>query len=449
MIIDESINLDILPRVLIVGQTFTTDTGGGITLGNLFKNWPKSKLAVAVESKEDVDFDRADNYYRIGFNELKMPFPFHIFQRKTKSGAITNKISVGQNKISDTKGFKYKLKLYFDKILHFAGLFFWMYGNEQVNDALFAWIDNFKPDVIYYQPNSYKSIDFVLNIQKRCNLPLVSHVMDDWFSFSVHNGPFNTYWQNKLNKKANLLFASTTLHLSICDYMSQAFKKRYGYNFMAFHNSVDLSFWSGASHKGQLNNPVLILYAGRVGYGLEDILLRVADAIEKLGCKGANICLEIQTKDQKHALIDTLRKYKHVNVTKAIPYGKLPEKFAQADVLLIPSDFDGPGLKFIKYSMPTKVSEYMAVGTPILVIAPAGTALAEYAKEGWAMVCQRNDEISIQQAIAELLNSERLKNSVTKISKDLVLQNHEEKIVTNKFRTVLSNLVKEPANAQS
>jgi hypothetical protein len=38
-----------LPKVLIIGQPFNNDTGGGITLSNLFSGWDKDKIAVYIE----------------------------------------------------------------------------------------------------------------------------------------------------------------------------------------------------------------------------------------------------------------------------------------------------------------------------------------------------------------------------------------------------------------
>ena len=36
------------PKVLIIGQVIDKKNGSGITLSNLFKGWPKDKLAVAT-----------------------------------------------------------------------------------------------------------------------------------------------------------------------------------------------------------------------------------------------------------------------------------------------------------------------------------------------------------------------------------------------------------------
>ena len=103
---------------------------------------------------------------------------------------------------------------------------------------------------------------------------------------------------------------------------------------------------------------------------MEGILLKLADVVEKMGIEGVPVLLEIQTKDQRHNLINTLKDYKYVFTSGAVPYANLPAKLSSADVLLIPADFSGAGVKFIRYSMPTKVSEYMATGTPVLVVSP-------------------------------------------------------------------------------
>ncbi|TSJ40984.1 glycosyltransferase family 4 protein [Mucilaginibacter corticis] len=428
------------PKVLIIGQTFTMDTGGGITLTNLFKKWPKERLAVAVESKEVVDFDKADYYYRIGFQELKMPAPFSFFQRKTKSGAIAESKSEGAVQVKETGSLKFKVKQYFDAALHHTGLYFWMYGREKVSPALIAWIEDFQPDLIYFQPNSYKSLDFILAVTEKIRVALVTHVMDDWFSFVVRSSPVKGYWQKKIDHKAQLLFDRTQLHLSICDYMSQEYERRYGHPFIAFHNCVDLDFWSTAAQNHPLSQPIKILYAGRIGYGLEMILLKMADIVEQMGSEGIAVCLEIQTKDQRHELISTLENYRHVFTSPPVAYEKLPEKFAAADILLIPCDFDGSGVRFLKYSMPTKSSEYMATGRPILVISPAGTALTEYARSGWALLCDSDREADIRKAIQELISSETLREKISGRARELAANNHSQSIVMQRFREALTKL---------
>jgi len=43
----QEFNMNNYPKILIFGQPFNTYSGGGITLTNLFRGWPKDRIAVA------------------------------------------------------------------------------------------------------------------------------------------------------------------------------------------------------------------------------------------------------------------------------------------------------------------------------------------------------------------------------------------------------------------
>lgn len=430
-----------LPKVLIIGQTFTTDTGGGITLSCLFRDWPKENLAIAVESKEALDLSKCANYYRLGFDELRMPFPFSLAQRKTKSGLVSKEASVGAVTISENSRLKQKLKNSFDTLLDKTGLFLWVYGRQYVSQSFLQWVMAYDPDIIYYQPNSYKSIDFVLELQRIIRKPLVAHVMDDWFSFAIKPSPLYGYWQKQLDEKVRLLFDATQLHLSICDYMSREYEQRYGHRFYAFHNAVEIDFWEKYAKKdANPSLPFRILYAGRVGYGIDDTLLKVGHVIENMGRQNRQVLLEIQTKDQGHPSLNAFSHFRHVKITDPIAYEALPRKFAEADALLIPCDFEGSGVAFIKYSMPTKVSEYMATGTPVIVIGPTDTALVQYAQQGWAHVCSTNSEADIGQAITAILESQPLRSRIALKARELAAKNHDRAEIVRQFRSLLMHL---------
>src|SRR6266850_555955 len=198
-------NDSILPKVLIVGQAFTSTTGGGITLSNLFKDWPKDKLAIVAESKNALDFTKCLNYYRMGYSEMKMPFPFHFFQRKTEGGIVTEADMIGAVEIRKTVGLKKKLKWLVDTTLDYTGLYFLAYSRERLSNELLAWITRFDPDVIYFQPGSYKQFNFIQRLKENINAPLIAHVMDDWFSFAIKPSPLYFYWNRKLKKKVHEL----------------------------------------------------------------------------------------------------------------------------------------------------------------------------------------------------------------------------------------------------
>ena len=77
-----------LPKVLIIGQPFNNNSGGGITQANLFAGWDKDKVAVVCTDHmfNNLNPGICDTYYVLGSEEYKWSFPFNLLQRKVSSG---------------------------------------------------------------------------------------------------------------------------------------------------------------------------------------------------------------------------------------------------------------------------------------------------------------------------------------------------------------------------
>jgi hypothetical protein len=67
----ESNQIIYYPKLLIVGVSFIPNTGVGITISNLFRNWPKANLAVANYITENCDNSICNNYYPLKFRNIK------------------------------------------------------------------------------------------------------------------------------------------------------------------------------------------------------------------------------------------------------------------------------------------------------------------------------------------------------------------------------------------
>ena len=125
-----------------------------------------------------------------------------------------------------------------------------------------------------------------------------------------------------------------------------------------------------------------------------------------------------------------------VYVHKPIPdYNQLPLLFSSHDLLLIPLDFKS---RFLRLSMPTKVSEYMISGTPIMVFAPKDTALSEYAlKYNWAYVID-NDDDAIRNALLDLYHNESTRRRLGLKAKELAVSRHNATVIRSDFKSLLS-----------
>lgn len=430
-----------LPKVLILNQPFVTNTGGGITMSNLFSGWDKDKLAVTclgyVLTKE-IDPDICNNYYQLGSEERKWSFPFNLLSRKYNSGQIKfsdlskDKVIEESTKSKSRVGF---LNKYLNPFLEYVGLVH-VITKLELSPKFREWLDEYNPEVIYAQCSTRESILFCIAIHQYLNKPFVFHMMDDWPSLIGIKGFMSNYWQRKIDSEFKTLLDLTDVHLGICDYMREAYSERYGKDFATFHNPINLEFWK----KGQKSNYDLtenptILYAGRIGLGIDTALKSIAEAISNIN-KELHISMKFLI--QAQAAPSWIKNYANVEHKEFVPYDQLPYEFGSTDFLILPYDFSPESLAYIKYSMPTKASEYMASGSPIIIYAPEETALVQYAKKNsWASIITEQDTTALTAALKKLILDKAYRENFAATAKKLAEKRHDTKVVTKDFQKTI------------
>jgi glycosyltransferase involved in cell wall biosynthesis len=429
------------PKVLVVGQPFTRHTGGGITLSNLFAGWDPDKLAVVCVDnlfEGNIDTSVTDNYYRLGEKEHKWMFPLSMIKKKYPSGPVTfeEKKAEQKNHTNATRSLRVRLIMdYFFPFLQFIGVFH-LLSRITMSDELRQWLDEYDPDVIYAQAPTREMVLFCIAIHGYLKKPMIYHVMDDWPSTIGSEGLFKNYWKKTVERDLKQLLARTDVFMSISDFMSKEYKLRYGRDSVAFHNPIDVDFWKKYQRTDyKLSEHPNILYAGRTGLGIDSSLETVARAVTQVNRElGTSIRLTLQTGTKP----DWTDRYDCVYHNTFVPYEELPRVFSGADFLLLPYDFSHKALKFIKYSMPTKASEFMVSGTPILIFGPDQTALVNYGREyGWAEVVTENKEELLADRIKYLVQHESARRQIARRAVEIAESRHDAREITRAFRDII------------
>ncbi len=430
-------------KILILNQPFDNNTGGGITLSNLFANSKKEDLAVACSGyllTSETDASRCDNYYQLGSKERQWVFPFNLVARTYYSGPVELDKSSKENIVVIKSKLRVKLIInYLIPILDYFG-FSHFFTKSKLSQEFCNWVTEFNPKVVYAQATTREELLFCIAFKKRFNIPMVFHMMDDWPTMVGIKGFCRTYWENKINNEFRQLFSLTEVALSISDYMAEAYKVRYGKEFLTFHNSINIDFWRKKQRKKyQLSDSPRILYAGRVGLGIDESLKNIAMAIKHINDElGSDVKFSLQVKERPDWAAD----FSCVVHNHFVEYEELPHVFAAADLLILPYDFSIESISFIKYSMPTKAPEYMASGTPIIIFAPEDTAIVKYAKRfNWAKVVQENSIDELVSVLKELLNDELERKEIAQNAVRIAEKNHDSESVAAQFDEVLNSAI--------
>jgi hypothetical protein len=297
------------------------------------------------------------------------------------------------------------------------------------------WIDQFNPDFIYSQLSTLELIRIVSDIQSFTGKAVVLHIMDDWPETISKFSIFHFYWKKQIDKEFRALIDKSSILMSISQSMSDEYKMRYNRNFIPFHNPIIIEDWLlNPKENYSIQNKFRILYTGRIGEANSKSINFMANLVDSINRENEIIELDIYTPDINTSAAFKIARFRGVNVKQTVPHSSMPALLKSYDLLFLPLDFDKDGLRYAQFSFPTKASEYMISGTPILVFADKRTALAKSAlEEGWAKVVFENEEIALRNAIFELYNAIELREKLGVKAKAVAIKNENSITVKERF----------------
>ena len=431
-------------RVLILGETFRSNGGGGITLINLFKNWPSDKLAVVTERIYETSTNtNCLKFYQLGHLEQKLPFPLSLLMKSINSGEVDIKLNSISHLNSNKKLLqvpKSYIRKTLNSLLYFLGVYHFIYKTVLSNQLL-NWISEYSPDIIYAQPFRYSDMKFIYELQKRTSIPLAIHFMDDSISFLNKPNLLYYYWRNKTKIIFRQLIDNSVVLLSISQFMSDEYYRRYKKIFIPMRNPIDLDQWLPyTKNNWDVSDTINIVYTGRLAIPNINSLFRFCTVVDNLKKSGINIRFDIYSIDDNLKFRSKIRYFKGIFLNNPIPYEDVPRLITKYDILLLPIDFNKTGIKYAKYSISTKTSEYMISGVPILLFAPEEVALTSYAIENQCMLSVTEDKYEkLTSALIRLINDKSLRESLAKKAFDVVRKDSDANNVRQDLKLLLSS----------
>lgn len=425
-------------KVLFVTPVaFNRISGGGITFSNLFRGWPKSALATVHNDPEPTLDDVCERYYVLGPAELDLAPPYDRLRRHYRAAATPEATATTDGKGALPPGLASRLK---QLALCLLGDSF--PERAELTPALERWIEEFQPQVLYTILGSNGMMALIEEIQRRFDLPLVVHIMDDWVSSYHRQGLLAPGQRRRMLRQVDHFFHVADRCLGISPAMCEAYARRYGREFEAFQNTIDVSRWGAyAKKEASAGSPADLLYVGSIFANAQlESLVDCCRAVNRLNAEGLPVTLTIVAPREHAARFGAL-----LTLDPAIRLEPPIEdndvffrRIAAADALLLPVNFNDESIRFIRYSMPTKVPAYLTVGTPILAYGPAVTAQVDYAlKAGWAELVTRRDPDALADGLRRVICDTALRARLSANARAAAAYNHDAARVRTAFKTAL------------
>lgn len=368
-------------KILVFGQAFNYTGGGGVTISNLFKEFKKENLFAIVSDQDIVSYDVCSNYYFLNYKE-RTPCFFRLFVRR-KTPLWDDLSMVNGNRLSTKFSFRIILRQFAFRIASLFGINHFLH-KYSFSVEFRKWLDGIGDiDLLYVQYADYASMAFVLKLTNYLKKPLVVHIMDDWIESGAITNVKTAYyelpiinhiWRFFYRTRFTNILQKSNLRFCISESMAVEYQKRYSLKFEWIHNYINVDQWQLKS-KIQLQDTFPISYFGSIDIKNIECFKILCEAINKLNC--FNIELHIYTRDNS-LLNNLINAYPFVIRKPYLNTKDYQVAIQNSFLLILPLGFSKKALKYVKYSFPTKLPEYLISGTPTLILSAKETALAEF-----------------------------------------------------------------------
>lgn len=418
------------PKVLLLGiDPFNRTNATGITLSNLFEGWDKDNIAQVYFSDKIPTIDVCHKYFKLPNHTVFVDYYFRkiisFFKNHQIATSSFNSLSINSKK----KNLKNIIRLNLRAALDLSPLI--------LSSDLFDWMKRFNPDIIYSTLGSCRMVNLANRIAAHLNKPFVPHFMDDWVSTIYAQNELGGVAKKYFEKKLAEVIKKSNGGLCISEPMVEEYTKRYGLEFSPFVNCIDDVLFSYPAE--DTNNKFIIQYIGGLHLDRWRSILDVAKAVDKLNDVGKKVSLHIYCPSEHSILFSHyFNSLIHTEFKGYICSDKVSQVLKEASLLLHVESFDENYIHYTKFSLSTKIPQYLAAGKPVLGYGPDVLASMKHlVKTNSGEVISKNNCDDIYLAIEKLIHNKDLLMSYAVNGFTYAKQNHSKSYNHKQLKSVL------------
>lgn len=294
-------------------------------------------------------------------------------------------------------------------------------------------IDDFSPDIIYTLAENISTLKMTQFFSDRYNAPIVFHIMDDIESKIYTESGCLSWFRKKYLYMLSSVYQKFKWHLAIGEKMANEFRNRHQCNFDFAMNSIN------ETHNSDLpnNTPLKLLFSGGLHGGRNLSLLELALVINGTETLKEKIELHIYT--SKNHILSNPELVSNCYVHEYVPAELMIENLSSADILLHVESFLKEEIEYFRYSMSTKLPEYLSVARPILCYGPMEINTVSFINDNnVGVVAEKKEELKV--ALESLLN-ESLRKKYAKTAVSVAEKCFLSKSVHERIKNVFYNSI--------
>ncbi|MFC4089690.1 glycosyltransferase [Micromonospora sicca] len=376
---------DVVPRVLVVGHMpFDRSTGTTITLSNLFHGWPKDRLAQVYTASTEPSTEVCEKFLHFPPREHYLPPQYYALRMLGWNGSTPLQGIPAIAAVREAADRRRAVAAVYAHLVALADL-----SPLHVPPRVVRWLRDYQPDVVYSMLGSVRLTRLAFRAAEVCGVPLVPHFTDDWPAMLYPHGELGGIAERALRSAVRKLIRLAPAGMAISEPMAEEYQRRYGIPFEIFANSVDADFFATPQPQpvGRDRPVTNLVYVGALHLDRWRSLLNIAASAEAISAAANPVRLTM------HCPAEDVERYRRafaghpqVHFGRSLASHEVSDALAAADILVHVESFAEDTRRYTRYSVSTKIPQYLAAGRPIFGHGPAELASMAYIRSARAGV---------------------------------------------------------------
>lgn len=368
--------------LLVSNNALSLKKNNGKTLNSLFAHWETGNIAHVYFNDEVAESLVVKHGYKfLGRDNLVSLLTFGLLG----GGRVVN-ISDGDSPQStlSTGRFDWLRRLInsnFEalKLLFRDGVYCKSYTNKRLN----SWVDRFQPDCIFLVcGNNCFPIDLVRRISKEKNIPVHIYITDDYVLSGKSVGWLSGYQNARLVSRYVLLLKEAKDVFVISDYMALAYLDVFRRECKTLINCSLVSPYLECADSAITKDVLVMTYAGGLHLGRAAALVELANMVNIIADeKGLRVRLDVYSSGGLTERIKNSLVMSGVNYCGSLSWDELQLRLAVSDFLLHIESFAPEYINKTRYSLSTKIPEYLSTGKCVIAFGPEEVASIKFIRD--------------------------------------------------------------------
>lgn len=280
-----------------------------------------------------------------------------------------------------------------------------LWRNKWHSTQLDDWLDKINPDVVLFVAGDclfpYAICKYVV---KRYKCRLGIYVTDDYIlPRSYERFPAKMY-RMKIKETMRECLNFTDAFFTVSEKMRKKYRSVLRRDSFCIVNLSESLRNEKLQKRVERNQPVIFIYTGSLYYGREKTILAIAKEMEKYNLEhDRKAVLELYLNEKPEEKI--LKMFHNISCIRyrgRAEKEQLKVRLNMCNILVFAESFQRDQIEKVKYSLSTKIPEYLSLGKPVFAVGSGHAGAMEYLKDAAVCISHRRD---IYHGICVLMNS--------------------------------------------